>query len=279
MVGAHLLYVALSLATAPSAAAVDVPEAVHAIQQHQRDLYATVAPTVVYLAAKGRSGSGFFVSANGLILTNAHVVGDAEIVDVVLLDGSSHKGRVIERGSKDVDLALVQIKAKGVHYLPVVGGRPPGPGDFAASVGHGEGAVWTFNVGTVSNAYQDRNKNRILQTQIPLNPGNSGGPLVDASGRVIGVVTAGVTRANAINFAIPIELAPRVLPALAKHCQCIVVRAPKKAPIFLDGNMVGQGPSCALLPDGDDHEVFAVIQGKMKKASYTGLQRQEIRLE
>jgi hypothetical protein len=107
---------------------------------------------------------------------------------------------------------------------------------------------------------------------------NEPGALVDASARVIGMVTAGVSGANSINFAIPIELAPRALPSLGTHCQCIVVYAPKKAPIFLDGNMIGQGPSCALLPDGDAHEVFAVINGKMQKAIYTGLQRRELTL-
>jgi S1-C subfamily serine protease len=248
-----------------------VPPALEAIQVHQRALYAQTAPAVVYIAAGGVSGSGFLVSSDGLILTNAHVVGSHARVDVILFDGSKKEGVVEERARGDLDLALVRIQGSNLPHLPLVGGPMPRPGDFVAALGHGEGAAWSFNVGSVSNSYSLKSGERMLQTQIPLNPGNSGGPVLNAEGRVVGVVTAGVTGANSINFAVPVGLAPRTLDGLAPHCRCVEVTAPGKVPILLDGQMVGHGPRLLWLPDGEAHEVMAVIDGRMKKQSFSGL--------
>lgn len=134
---------------------------------------------MVFISNGEGFGSGFFVSEDGLVLTNAHVVGDAKLVDVLLHDGRRLKGAVVERAQKSLDLALVEVAVKGARALELDELAGVRVGSFAASVGHGEGAIWTFNAGMVTNIYPAGGERPILQTQIPLNPGNSGGPVID----------------------------------------------------------------------------------------------------
>lgn len=246
---------------------VEVPSAVAQTEQHQRELYQAIAPAVVHITTMQGEGSGFFISAKGLILTNAHVVGKNPKIEVRLYDGRLFQGQVVERARDTIDLALLQIKAdKPLPFLPIVGGPRPEPGAFAASVGHGAGAVWTFNTGIISNVYIGKKGDRVMQTQIPLNPGNSGGPIVDARGRVVGLVTAGITQANSINFAIPIERAVASLPLLATHSACIKVLSPAGAQVFVDGQLRQSTKGVlAILPDGETHEIMVVFGGKMQK--------------
>lgn len=102
----------------------------------------------------------------------------------------------------------------------------------------------------------------MFQTQIPLNPGNSGGPVVDRRGDVVGIVTAGILAAQNINFATRADLALRSLDRLGGACDCLVVTAPAGAPIFVDGRMVGTGPRVTVIVGDGPHTVFAVIGGK-----------------
>ncbi|MFH1810497.1 MAG: serine protease [Pseudomonadota bacterium] len=259
-----------SLLLASLAHALPVPGALKEMETHQRTLYQQTAPAVVFIAAGGATGSGFLISSDGFILTNAHVVGKNARVDVVMFDGSKKVGTVVERARGDIDLALVRIEGSNLPHLRLMGGAVPRPGDFVAALGHGEGAVWSFNLGSVSNSYHLKNGERLIQTQIPLNPGNSGGPVLNLEGRVVGVVTAGVTGANSINFAVPIGLAPRSFEHFDALCDCVEVRAPAQVPVLLDGSMIGHGPRLWLLPDGEAHEVMAVVQGVMKKKQYKG---------
>lgn len=259
-------------------AEVKVPAAVKKTEEHQRSLYQEMAPAVVHIAAMHGDGSGFLISADGLILTNRHVVGKSPEVEISLYDGRTVKGKVVERARDEVDLALVRIEVTKAPFLPVVGGARPEPGSFVASVGHGAGAVWSFNVGMVSNVYHGKGNKRVMQTQIPLNPGNSGGPVVDAAGRVVAVVTAGIKDASSLNFAIPIERAPEVLEGVARSCACVRMRASPDAQLFVDGKLVGVGEHHAFLPDGREHELMAVCQGKMRKAKVKGDQARDVDL-
>lgn len=261
-------FVMLSLvSSAPTADALLVPApAVLALQEHQRALYERTAPTVVHLSSASGLGSGVLVSPAGHILTNAHVVGNATTLQAVLFDGRRLNARVIERAANNVDLALLKLDVDTpLPFQRLVGGPDPQPGDLVAAVGHGAGAVWTFNAGMVSNIHTTTTKTRIIQTQVPLNPGNSGGPVVDISSRVVGIVTAGVTGANSINFAIPIDFAVGHLTGLAPLCACAVVHAPPNVPIFLDGTMVGTGPVRTVLLDGKRHEFSAVVESALRR--------------
>ncbi|MEM9459661.1 MAG: trypsin-like peptidase domain-containing protein [Myxococcota bacterium] len=133
------------------------------------------------------------------------------------------------------------------------------------SVGHGRGGIWTFNTGMISNFYPAGSAVPGIQTEIPLNPGASGGPMFDRHGRVVGVVTAGIADAQAINFALRVDTVPKALSSVRAHCDCLVVRAPKGARIFVDGTWVGTGPEAVRIVEPGDHEVSAMVGGKRDK--------------
>lgn len=231
------------------------------LEAEQQALYRSAAPSVVFLSHDDGFGSGFFVSDDGLILTNAHVVADNTTLQVVLLDGRTIEGVVQERAEK-LDLALVDLPGSGYPVLPLSTEHDAvRVGAWAASIGHGRGGIWTYTTGMVSNRYADRSAT-VFQTQIPVNPGNSGGPVLDRSGAVIGVVTSKLRDAESINFAIPVFEAVRALEGLSGQCRCLVIRAPEGAPVFVDGLRVGQGPEVRVPVEAGDHTVFAIIGGR-----------------
>jgi serine protease Do len=252
----------LLLAAAPVALA---DGAIAAVEREQQALFDAAAPSVVFLRRGESFGSGFFVSEDGLVLTNAHVVGDAQAVEVVLIDGRRFSGRVIQRADQRIDLALVKVPVTGVRPLALDALSEVRVGSFAASVGHGEGAIWTFNSGMITNIYPVGAEHPVLQTQIPLNPGNSGGPLLNRHGRVIGIVTAGIRESNSINFAIRADVAARSIDALAELAGYLVVQAPAGSQVFLDGALVGRGPRVAAPCSNGSHEVMVVAGGEMKQ--------------
>jgi S1-C subfamily serine protease len=254
-----------ALASLPAVAAPDVLE--EAERAHQA-LFERVAPAVVLITRGGGLGSGFFVRADGLILTSAHVVGEEKAVSVVLHDGRRLSGEVVERAAGQVDLALVQVAAQGVPALELDALADVRVGSFAAAVGHGEGdkgALWTFGVGLVSNLHPLGAEWPVLQTQIPLNPGSSGGPVLDRRGRVIGVVTSGIKQANAINFAIRADVAVRSLSRLSTAAGYLVVTAPAGASVFVDGVHAGAGPRVALPARPGRREILVVVGARLER--------------
>ncbi len=169
-------------------------------------------------------GSGFIIDSDGLILTNAHVVSDADRVTVTLKDGRTFEGEV--RGTDAVtDLAVVKIDDPG-EQLPVA---PLGDssevrvGDWAIAVGNPFGLDNTVTLGIISTLERSSTQVGIpdkrvdfLQTDAAINPGNSGGPLLNDRGQVIGINTAIRPNARGIGFAIPINKAKALTDVLAK---------------------------------------------------------------
>jgi serine protease Do len=250
------------LATGSHAAEVDV------LDQSERALQALferVAPAVVLVTRGELLGSGFFVQADGLVLTSQHVVGDDKKVTVTLHDGRRLTGEVVERATGNVDLALVKVPAEAVPTLELDALADVRVGSFAAAVGHGEGVLWTFGVGMVSNIHPIGAERPVLQTQIPLNPGNSGGPVVDRRGRVIGVVTTGLLNANAVNFAIRADVVVRALTRLSAAPGYLYVTAPAGATVFVDGVHAGVGPRVVVAAAPGRREVLVVISGRMER--------------
>lgn len=263
LLGAQLLVAPVAAPVAASAAPPFDPLA--ELERQQQALFAAAAPSVVLIRSASGIGSGFFVSSSGLLLTNRHVVGKSKRVDIILNDGRRSTGVVVQVAKDDVDLALVQAEIRDVRPLPLADLRTLRVGAWAAAVGHGEGAIWTFNTGMISNIYPVGSL-PVLQTQIPLNPGNSGGPVLDRSGRVLGVVTAGIEDAQNLNFAIRIDMAAQVLPQLRTHCKCLTIHAPVDVPVFLDGALAGRGPTVVVVVEAGAHEAFAVVKGKRRAA-------------
>jgi serine protease Do len=251
------------LALASVARAEDDPIA--ALERQQQALFDKIVPSVVLLSQGNTLGSGFFVDGRGLILTNRHVVGPAKQVKVVLSDGRTFTGKVTERATGDIDLALVRIPLEKTPALALEEKPDLRVGSWVASVGHGEGAIWSFNAGMVSNIYSNGQDRPVIQTQIPLNPGNSGGPVFDRRGRVVGIATAELKGSNAINFAIRTSVALRSLAGLAAGRPLLTILAPEGVPIFVDGKMAGTGPRLIVPAEPRVYEVFAVIGGVMSK--------------
>ncbi|MFT0797132.1 HhoA/HhoB/HtrA family serine endopeptidase [Synechococcus sp. H70.1] len=168
------------------------------------------------------TGSGFIIDANGLILTNAHVVEGSERVTVHLLDGRTFEGKV--KGSDPVtDIAVVQIEGENLPTVTLGNSDRVRPGDWAIAIGNPLGLDNTVTAGIISAVGRSSgqigaaNKRvTFLQTDAAINPGNSGGPLLDAEGRVIGVNTAIFQRAQGVGFAIPINRAMEIAERLIR---------------------------------------------------------------
>jgi len=239
------------------------------VEKEQQALFEQVAPSVVFIAAKEGFGSGFFIDQEGLVLTSAHVVADRKTVDVVLSDGRKMQGQVVEIGKNSIDLALVKLSVKGVVALELSERATVLVGTWIASVGHGLGGAWTFTTGMITNIYPLGRDHPVFQTQIPLNPGNSGGPIVDRRGQVLGIVTSEVKNANSMNFAIRADKACDALTGAANLCHRLVLLGPPGLVIFLDGKAVGTGPQIGMAAAYGTHEAFVVVKGQMRKIKFS----------
>ena len=162
------------------------------------------------------TGSGFIVDANGLILTNAHVVEGADQVSVLLKDGRRLKGKVL--GSDSVtDVAVVKVEATNLPTVSLGNSDQLQPGEWAIAIGNPLGLDNTVTAGIISATGRssadigvgDRRVG-FIQTDAAINPGNSGGPLLNEKGEVVGMNTAIISGAQGLGFAVPINTAKRI---------------------------------------------------------------------
>ncbi|MCP6758890.1 MAG: trypsin-like peptidase domain-containing protein [Fischerella sp. CENA71] len=162
------------------------------------------------------TGSGFIISGDGRILTNAHVVDGADTVKVTLTDGRSFDGKVLGKDEL-TDIAVVKIQANNLPTLTMGNSEQLQPGQLAIAIGNPLGLDNTVTTGIISAT--GRNSSLIgasdkrvdyIQTDAAINPGNSGGPLLNDRGQVIGMNTAIIQGAQGIGFAIPINTAQRI---------------------------------------------------------------------
>lgn len=167
-------------------------------------------------------GSGFIVSSDGTILTNAHVVADASEVTVKLTDRREFKAKVLGM-DKSSDVAVIKIEAKDLPTVQIGNSANSRVGDWVLAIGSPFGFENSATAGILSaksRSLPDGSYVPFLQTDVAVNPGNSGGPLFNMNGEVIGINSQIYSRSGGyqgLSFAIPIELAMNVEQQLLKH--------------------------------------------------------------
>lgn len=165
-------------------------------------------------------GSGLIIDKTGLILTNNHVVKDADEITVKFSDNHEVKGKVVGTDPK-TDLAVIRVPAKDDLPVAVLGDSDAlHVGEWAIAIGNPFGLDHTLTVGVVSATGRSEvgiaTYENFIQTDASINPGNSGGPLLNIKGEVIGINTAIVASGQGIGFAIPVNMARKVMGDLVK---------------------------------------------------------------
>jgi putative serine protease PepD len=194
-----------------------------------RAVYAAASPSVASVRTGEGSGTGFLVDSNGTMITNAHVVGSNRQVQVRFDDkGAYHDAQVLSVDAS-TDLAALKIDAsaaEGIRPLELADSGAVQVGDSAIAIGYPLGLDRTATAGIVSGLERSIESpngfsiDKVIQTDAPVNPGNSGGPLLNAKGQVIGVNSQIATAAGGgegnigISFAIPASTVKQVLPDL-----------------------------------------------------------------
>lgn len=229
------------------------------------------------------TGSGFILTPNGRILTNAHVVEGANSVKVTLKDGRTFEGDVVGTDSV-TDVAVVKVEATDLPAVNLGTTDDLAPGQWAIAIGNPLGLDNTVTAGIISAIGRSSSQVGIpdkrvqfIQTDAAINPGNSGGPLLNDRGEVIGMNTAIRANAQGLGFAIPIETAKRIADQLFETGE---VQHP-----FLGIQMVGLSPEMRERLNADpemgikvDQETGVVIVRVMENtpAEAAGLQRGDI---
>lgn len=234
-------------------------------------VYDRVSPAVVSIQTRTGGGSGSIVDADGLILTNAHVVGSERVVTVRLTDGRTFQGDVVGYGANRLDLAAVRLRGNP-RNLPTVTIAPPNSvrvGQSALAIGSPFGLQGTLTVGIVSRIDTERN---LIQTDAAINPGNSGGPLLNRDGQLIGVNTSIFTTGQSggnvgIGFAIPTDAVQQFLASVRSGQASTTAQGGRTdrepVAIALNGSPV-QGrldSSSNILPDGSYYNPYS-FQGQ-----------------
>jgi S1-C subfamily serine protease len=264
----------------PSAPLPSEGEALDAFSNVVVHVADAIRPTVVNLrAGRGRregSGSGVLFAPDGFLLTNHHVVQGNAQVRIRMTDGRELEGRIVG-ADPWTDLAVVQAQASGLPYATLGDSANARVGQLVVAIGSPFGFESTVTAGVISalgrtlRSITGHLVDNVIQTDAALNPGNSGGPLVDSRGRVIGINTAIIRPAQGICFAIPINMAKDILPQLMQHGRVV------RGYLGLHGRSVPIPQHVARrleLSEREGVEVVAVLEDG--PAAHAGIQEEDI---
>ncbi len=174
------------------------------------ELAEKVRPSVVVLTVQGRDGkreglgTGFAVSADGLIATNFHVIGEGRAVTAETADGKKYPVTAVHAYDRQLDLAVVRIDAKGLQPLELGDSASLKDGQAVVAIGNPQGLRHSVVAGVVSGKRELEGRS-MIQLAIPIEPGNSGGPLLDMQGRVHGILTIKSLVTDNLGFAVAIN--------------------------------------------------------------------------
>ncbi|MCB9672898.1 MAG: trypsin-like peptidase domain-containing protein [Alphaproteobacteria bacterium] len=238
-------------------------------------LVEAVAPAVVLVRTRTRtstgddsgSGSGFLIGEDGLVLTANHVIQDVSALTVKTSDGVEHQAVVVGSDGA-MDIAVLRLKGDGAPYPWLdLAKDPPRVGDRVLALGNPLGLGATVTAGIVSGIDRDLALDRywrsdaFIQTDAAINQGNSGGPLVDLDGRVLGMNTSIIAGANTVGFAIPSHVLARVVPELTEHGKVL------RGFLGLDSNKLTEQAAAKYdVPDGGAL-VYNVLKGSPADAA------------
>jgi len=192
------------------------------------DAVATVGPAVVKVhvpagrTGAGGTGSALIFTPDGFVVTNAHVVGDAAAVELVLADGRTLPAAVLAR-DQATDLAVLRASGHDLPWRMLGDSRDLRPGQVVIAIGSPYGFQHTVTAGVVSalgrslRSTTGRLIEPLIQTDAALNPGNSGGPLVSSRGAIVGINTAAILGVQGISFAIPVNTVRHVVSSLLRE--------------------------------------------------------------
>jgi len=189
---------------------------------HVKVIKKSVHPVTKKMVESPGSGSGFVISSDGLLITNNHVIENATLVKVAFSDGVEINAEIIG-ADPSTDIAVLKVYEGSLKPLQFADSTSLEPGQIAIAIGNPMGLQLTVTTGVVSalgrslRANNGRLIDDIIQTDAALNPGNSGGPLLNSSGQVIGVNTAVISSAQGLCFAVSSNLAAYIAGQLIMH--------------------------------------------------------------
>ncbi|MCY2962265.1 MAG: trypsin-like peptidase domain-containing protein [Planctomycetota bacterium] len=179
-------------------------------EQTVEQLTESAKKSIVVISFTGRDGrnsglgTGFVISADGLIATNLHVIGEGRPLNVQTSDGRNFEVKSIEAFDRHVDLALIRVDATDLPALPLGDSDAIRQGQSVIVLGNPRGLKYSVVAGVISGV-QEIDRKTMLQLAIPIEPGNSGGPVLDRQGRVLGVVTMKSLVTDNLGFAMPVH--------------------------------------------------------------------------